>query len=151
MKHHAYQAFLKLTTFCGFCFQKLREDFTDNDARGIVEHDPSSEESAAPRGLPVVYDINKNISSPQEIKDPQRIPRAKSFESSENIDEDINTRKLSGDKAKQRDKELGAFPRPQRQFTLEEMIQDMMPLEGELKESGDQRMLSPEPRFQAWL
>ena len=99
----------------------------------------------------MVYDINKNISNPQEVKESQRIPGEKPFESSENIDEDMNTRKLPRDKTNRRDKELGVFPRPQRQFTLEEMIQDMMPLEGECKESGDQRTLSPEPRFQAWL
>lgn len=151
---YTLQAFLKLTNFCCCCcFQKLQEEFVGNDARGAVEHNPSSEGSAAPatRGRPMVYDINKNISSPQEVKESQRIPGEKPFESSENVDEDMNTRKLPKDKTKRKDKELGVFPRPQRQFTLEEMIQDMMPLEGEFKESGDQRTLSPEPRFQAWL
>lgn len=46
---------------------------------------------------------------------------------------------------------MDAFPRPQRQFTLEEMIQDMLPTEAESKESGDQRISSSQARFQAWL
>lgn len=46
---------------------------------------------------------------------------------------------------------MDTFPRPQRQFTLEEMIADMLPADGETKEAGDQRVLSPEPQFQAWL
>lgn len=103
----------------------------------------------------MVYDVNKNISnskpSPREISEPQRIPGEKPFEISESIDQGIKTRKLLRDKAKRKDKEFDVFPRPQRQFTLEEMIHDMMPADGESKETGDQRMLSPEPRFQAWL
>ena len=114
---------------------------------------PSHERSAALRVHPMVYDINKNVSDstpgPREISKPQRIPGEKPFEGSQSIDGDIKTRKLSRDKVRRKDKQLDVFPRPQRQFTLEEMIQDMMPSDGESKENEDQRMLSPEPRFQA--
>ena len=107
-------------------------------------------ERAVARDYPVTYDVNENlmnsVQSPRESSKTQRIPGEKPFETSES-----RTRKLSRDKARRKDKELDMFPRPQRQFTLEEMIQDMMPADGESKQTGDQRTLSPEPRFQAWL
>ena len=99
----------------------------------------------------MVYDVNQNVSNPKPRESDetstksQRIPGEKPLERSESIDHGVKAKK------KRKDKDLDIFPRPQRQFTLEEMIQDMLPADGESKETGDQRMLSPEPRFQAWL
>lgn len=98
----------------------------------------------------VGYDVNKNLmnSVPSLRESPklQQIPGEKPPEGYES-----KTRKVSREKTRRKEKELDIFPRPQRQFTLEEMIQDMLPTNGESKETGDQRTLSPEPRFQAWL
>lgn len=113
-------------------------------------------ERADPRDL-VVYDVNENVSNskPRESDEPsptnsRRILGEKPFESSESKIHSVKTKKTSRE-TRRKDKDMDVFPRPQRQFTLEEMIQDMLPADGESMETGDQRMLSPEPRFQAWL
>ena len=104
----------------------------------------------------MIYDFNKNVSSskPGESDEtwtnPRRIPGEKPLENFENINHGVKAKKSSRE-TRRKEKELDVFPRPQRQFTLEEMIQDMMPGDGEPKETGDQRTFSPEPRFQAWL
>lgn len=140
-----------------FCrFQRLQDDFSENCNRETSDQLPSSERNTPPRDLPVQYDVNENISSlklsSRETIGPQRIPGEKPFvESLESVDQGIETRKVSQDKARRKDKEMDAFPRPQRQFTLEEMIQDMLPTEVESKEPGDQRISSSQARFQAWL
>ena len=103
-----------------------------------------------------MYDVNKNVSnsnshgSAEILTSPKQILGEKPFENS-----NVKTRKSSSTSSsrekRRKDQEIDAFPRPQRQFTLEEMIADMLPADGELQETGDQRALSPEPRFQAWL
>ena len=113
------------------------------------------EENNSPPDQPV-YDVNKNVSnsnshgSAEILTSPKQILGEKPFENS-----NVKTRKSSSTSSsrekRRKDKEIDAFPRPQRQFTLEEMIADMLPTDGELQETGDQRALSPEPRFQAWL
>ena len=123
---------------------------------GIGQHTPSPDgKLLSPRDT-VMYDFNKNVSnskpseSDETSTNSRRIPGEKPLESLESINHGVKPR-LSSRDTRQKEKELDVFPRPQRQFTLEEMIQDMMPGDGESKETGDQRMLSPEPRFQAWL
>lgn len=105
----------------------------------------------------MVYDFNENVSNsrPRESdesspKNSRRIPGEKPFESSESKNHGAKTKKTPRE-TRRKDKDMDVFPRPQRQFTLEEMIQDMLPADGESKESEDERVLSPEPRFQAWL
>lgn len=100
--------------------------------------------------LPVIYDFNSNVSS-SGITESQRIPAEKPLESLEGKVQGVKARKSSQDKVRKTEKELDVFPRPQRQFTLEEMIDDMMPADTESKESEDHRMTSPVPRFQAYL
>lgn len=100
--------------------------------------------------LPVAYDVNSNVSS-SGITESQRIPAEKPLESLGDKVQGVKTRKSTQDKARKKEKELDVFPRPQRQFTLEEMIEDMMPTDTEPKESEDHRMTSPVPRFQAYL
>ena len=135
----------------------FQEDSVEN-AEVDTEHCiPSSDGvRTAPRDH-VVYDVNKNISNsrPREgdgvsPANSRRIPGEKPFESSESINHGAKTKRTSRE-TRRKDKDMDVFPRPQRQFTLEEMIQDMLPAEGESTETGDQRVLSPEPRFQAWL
>lgn len=147
---------LKTVNSCCCRFQRLQDDFSENCNRGTSDRLPSPERNTPQRDIPVVYDVNENISSlklsSRETIEPQRIPGEKPFvESLESVDQGIETRKVSQDKARRKDKEMDAFPRPQRQFTLEEMIQDMLPTEAESKESGDQRISSSQARFQAWL
>ena len=119
-------------------------------------HTPSPDGELALPLETVIYDFNKNvsISKPRESDETstysRRIPGEKPLESFESINHDVKARKSSPD-TRRKEKELDVFPRPQRQFTLEEMIQDMMPGDGESVDTGDQRTLSPEPRFQAWL
>lgn len=94
------------------------------------------EENDSPRDQPV-YDINKNVSnsnshgSAEILTSPKQIPGEKPFENS-----NVKTRKSSSTSSsrekRRKDKEIDAFPRPQRQFTLEEMIADMLPADGEL-------------------
>jgi len=104
----------------------------------------------------MIYDFNKNVSnskpgeSDETWTNTRRIPGEKPLENFENINHAAKARK-SLRETRRKEKELDVFPRPQRQFTLEEMILDMMPGDGEPKETGGQRTLSPEPRFQAWL
>lgn len=123
---------------------------------GIEQHNPSPDGKLPTPPDTVIYDFNKNVSNskPRESDETstnsRRIPGEKPLESFESINHDVKPRMSSRD-TRRKEKELDVFPRPQRQFTLEEMIQDMMPGDGESKETGDQRMLSPEPRFQAWL
>lgn len=124
---------------------------------GTEHHSPSHQgERTDARDL-VVYDVNENVSTskPRESDKPsptnsRRILGEKPFESSESKIHGLKTKKTSRE-TRRKDKDMDVFPRPQRQFTLEEMIQDMLPADGESMETGDQRMLSPEPRFQAWL
>lgn len=123
---------------------------------GTEHRTPSPDgELAAPRDN-VIYDFNSNVSnskprgSDETSTNSRRIPGEKPLESFESINHGVKVRKSSRE-TRRKEKELDVFPRPQRQFTLEEMIQDMMPGDGESKETGDQRTLSPEPRFQAWL
>lgn len=84
--------------------------------------------------LPVAYDVNSNVSS-SGITESQRIPAEKPLESLGDKVQGVKTRKSTQDKARKKEKELDVFPRPQRQFTLEEMIEDMMPTDTESKES----------------
>ena len=123
---------------------------------GIEQHTPSPDGKLLTPRDTVMYDFNKNVSNskPRESDETstnsRRIPGEKPLESFESINYGVKSRVPSRD-TRRKEKELDVFPRPQRQFTLEEMIQDMMPGDGESKETEDQRMLSPEPRFQAWL
>ena len=123
---------------------------------GTDQRTPSPEgQLPSPRDT-VIYDFNKNISnlkpgeSDETLTNSRRIPGEKPLESFESTNHGVKARKSSRE-TRRKEKELDVFPRPQRQFTLEEMIQDMMPGDSESKETGDQRTLSPEPRFQAWL
>jgi len=138
----------------------LNEHFEDEFVQGVMAgpglRTPSPDGELALPLESVIYDFNKNvsISNPRESDETstysRRIPGEKPLESFESINHDVKARKSSLE-TRRKEKELDVFPRPQRQFTLEEMIQDMMPGDGESKDTGDQRTLSPEPRFQAWL
>ena len=103
----------------------------------------------------MTHDINRNVTNalPEEsvksLPKSQPVPGEQPLDASDARDEG-RTRRLSRDK-RGRVKDVDVFPRPQRQFTLEEMIQDMMPTDGEAKGTGDQRVTSAEPRFQAWF
>lgn len=130
-------------------FNELNKDFQQNH----VENGDAGTEKRVPssrKELPITYDFNRNISD-SEITEAQRIPAEKPFESFQSVDRRFKASKSPQDKAKIKDKELDAFPRPQRQFTLEEMIEDMMPADTEPKESDENRITSPNPRCQAFL
>ena len=123
---------------------------------GTEPRTPSPERELAASNHTVIYDLNKNVSNPkpgegdETSTNSRRIPGEKPLESFESFNHGVKAKKSSRE-TRRKEKELDVFPRPQRQFTLEEMIQDMMPGDSESKETGDQRTLSPEPRFQAWL
>ena len=139
----------KYQTTCLNC--NLQESpTTESIENGTEQRFCTSEEGTVLREHHKGYDVNKNLmnSVPNLRESPklQQIPGEKPPEGYES-----KTRKMSREKTRRKEKELDIFPRPQRQFTLEEMIQDMLPTNGESKETGDQRTLSPEPRFQAWL